>query len=136
MTDGGAVVQGFTDTMHHEPSRLLSDTQGASHFAGGDTVCAVAKNPEGTHPFIQPKGGVFEDGSNLGGELLLASSAKPDLAGRDERVLFRSTPGPRNDTVREAQIERVLKCAVGVREVNDGLLQCVRGFHDLKIGFS
>jgi len=131
--DGRVVVQGHTDAVKHEPSRLLGDTKSTGHFAGANPILAVAENPISAHPLIEPKGGILEDRSNLETELFLASRAKPDLAGRDERVLLRPAARARNYTVREAQIERILESTVGVREVDDCLLECVRGFHSSNI---
>jgi hypothetical protein len=127
--DDGLIMHRGTDAVKHEPSRLLGDAESTGYFAGANAVLAIAENPVSAHPLVESKGGILEDRSYLEAELLLASRAKPDLAGFDEGVLFRSAPRAANQTIREAQVERVLESAVGIREVDDCFLQCVRGFH-------
>lgn len=131
---GGIVVQGHADAVKHEPCGLLSDTKGTGHFAGANAVLAIAKNPVSAHPLIQPDRGILENGSDLKAELFLTSGTKPDTAGFDEGMLLRSTTRAANYTVREPQIECVLESTVSVREVDDCLLECVRGFHEPRIG--
>ncbi len=53
---GGCLMQGGMDTVEHEPRGLLSDAEGASHFAGANAVLAVTENPLSAHPFIESKG--------------------------------------------------------------------------------
>ena len=125
----GVVVHGHTDAMEHEPSRLLSYAKGTGHLSGANSILAVADNPESAHPLIESERGILEDRSNLETELFFAAGAEPDLAGFDEGVLLRTAAKAGNSTVREAKIERVLESAVSVREVDDCLLECVRGFH-------
>src|SRR5205814_1179999 len=40
------------ETVHHEPSRLLSDAKVARHFATTDSILAVDEKPESSHPLI------------------------------------------------------------------------------------
>ena len=132
--DGGIVVERHADAVQHEPCRLLSDAECAGNFARADAVLAVAENPVSAHPLIEAQGGVLKDRSDLEGELLFAALAVPDLASLDEGVLLRTAARAANNTVREPQVERVLESTVSVREVDDCLLECVRGFHDSRIG--
>jgi len=117
------------NSVHHEPRRLLSNPKGASDLTGANTVLAVAEHPERAHPLIQTQGRILEYSSDLEGELLLASRAKPNAAGPDERVLFRSTARADNHTVRPPKVKRVLKASVWIAEVNDRVLQCLWRFH-------
>jgi len=125
----GVVMQCHADAVKHEPSGLLSYSEGTGDFAGANAVLAIAKNPVSAHPLIEAERGILEDSSHLEAELLLAPRAEPDLAGFDKGMLLRTAARAANNPVREPQIERVLESAVSVREVDDGLLECVRGFH-------
>jgi hypothetical protein len=131
---GRCLMQGGTDTVKHEPSGLLSDAESASDLAGANAVLAVAENPVSAHPLIQSERGVFEDGPNLEAELLLASRAEPHAAGLNKGALLGTATRAANYTVRESQVERVLESTVSVREVDDGALQSVRGFHSSILG--
>lgn len=126
---GGVVMHSHTDAMEHEPSGLLGDAECTSHLSRANSVLAIADDPESTHPLIESERGILEDRSNLEAELFLAARAKPDLASLDEGVLLRPAARAANYAVREAHIERVLESAISVREVDDCLLECVRGFH-------
>jgi hypothetical protein len=125
----GVVLQSEADAVEHEPCTLLSDSESAGHLAGTNAVLAVAENPISAHPLVESERAVLEDRSNLEAELLLATSAEPNPAGLDEGVLLRPATRAANNTIREPQIERVLKGAERIAEVDDCVLQCVRGFH-------
>jgi hypothetical protein len=125
----GVIMHGSADAMHHEPRRLLCNADGAGYFAGANAVLAIAESPVSAHPLIKPDGGIFENGSHLETELFLAYRAKPNLASFDEGMLLRTAARAASHTFREPQIECVLESTVCVREVDDCLLECVRGFH-------
>src|SRR6266852_2171588 len=117
------VVQGKANAVHHEPSGLLSDAQGTGHFVGTDSVLRVNNHPNGNHPLVHAERGILKDSPDLNRELLLASFAEPDAAGRDERVLRRAATWARNFAIRPAQGHRIVKRLLRVREKTDCFLQ-------------
>ena len=114
---------GEANPVHHEPCRLLRDTQSAAHFVGTDTVLGVDDEPDGNHPLVHAQSGILKDGSNLDGELLLAALAEPDAPRRDERVLRRIAAWARNLAIRPAKLYRVIERALCVREERNRFLQ-------------
>ena len=99
------------------------------YLTGTHAIFAVAEHPKGAHPLIQSDWRVFKDRSHLEAELLFAALAKPDAAGADERVILRAAAWARNNAVRPAKIERILKAAVRIAEVNNRFLKCLGRFH-------
>lgn len=63
-----------SDSVKHEPRGLLSDAQGAGDLARTDTVLAIEDEPHSRKPLVQTEWRIFEDGSNLDGELALGVS--------------------------------------------------------------
>ncbi len=129
--DGGILMHDLTDAMQYEPSRLLGNSDAAVHLVARDAVLASTDHPNSHHPLIEAKGRILENGSDLEAELLLAPVAHPDTARLDKGVLLRPATGASYLAVWKAKIERVLESTVRIAEVNNGFLQCVRGFHDL-----
>lgn len=130
----GVVMHRHADAVKHEPCRLLSDTQRACNLAGANAVLAIADNPERTHPLIESERRILKDRANFKRELFLAALAVPQFARLYKGVLIRATAWASNYAIRKAESLSVLKGTVRIREVNDGLLKCMRRFHDLRIG--
>src|SRR5207245_2099264 len=80
----GSLLHGFTNTMKHEPCRLLSDTDIAGDFTTTDPVLAIGNQPDGSHPLMHSKGAILEDCPDLHGELLFAVLAEPEATSRNE----------------------------------------------------
>ena len=127
------VMHSLTDAMHHEPSRLLGNSEGTSDLTRANSVLAVAEQPEATHPLIQTQRRVLKDSADFKAELPLAAITLPDTPGFDEGVFFGTTARARNYTVRPAKVDSALKSAVGIAEMDDGFLKCVRRFHDSNV---
>src|SRR5581483_3182975 len=79
--------------LKHEPCRLLSYTQGSSDLSAGDSVLAIADHPKCGHPLVEGERRVLENRPNFERELLIASTAKPNLASLDEVVSIRLAAG-------------------------------------------
>ena len=120
--DSRVVMQGGADAMKHKPRRLLGDAEAPGQLAGVNAVLAVADNPVSAHPLVESDRGILEDRSHFEAELLFASATEPDATSLDERVLLRAATGAGRNTIREAQVERVLENTVIVREVDDCFL--------------
>jgi hypothetical protein len=109
--------------VHHEPRRFLGNANGPRYLAGANSVLAIADHPERAHPLIQTQRGILKNGSDFERELLLASRAKPNPARLDKRVFLGAATRARNYTVWPAKIERILKAAVGIAEINNRILK-------------
>lgn len=122
----GFALHGKTDAVHHKPCGLLSDTKGAAHFVGTDSVLAIGDHPQSGKPFIEPNRRILEDSSNLRAELpvMVDALALPlSLIGEEVGVLA-SASGAGN-AFRPAQFNHELEAVVGIGEVDDGFLKCL-----------
>jgi len=61
------------------PSALLGNADGAGDLIAAHAVLAVRQHPHGYHPFVESKGAISEDRSDLDAELFLAPTALPTL---------------------------------------------------------
>jgi len=122
----GIGLHGETDAMQHEPSGLLGDAERPVNFVGADAVLAVGDHPNCDKPFIERKRRILKDSPDFGRELLadMSGLAFPHAPGRDKAHVFASTGGA-FDAIGPAALDHELEAVVRVREVGDGLLQCV-----------
>src|SRR5882724_1032953 len=119
-----AILHCETDSVEHEPCRLLSDAKRATHFIGTNAVLAIGNHPNSDEPLAQRQCRIFEDSSNLYAELFfgMPSLAFPHPASRDEAHIIPATGGALN-AIGPAPRNHELEAVVGVGEVNDGLLE-------------
>src|ERR1039458_4943900 len=108
------------DPVVHEPRRLLSHAQSTTQFVRRDSVLGVGDQPNRREPFVEPKGRVFKNGSNLQRELTPATLALPDLARSQERGLVVIATGAHDRTVRPAQTLDEVKATVQIGEITNG----------------
>jgi len=118
-----AIVQSFAEPLKHKPCRLLGDTKSAVNLHTADSVFAVDQHPESGHPFVHPQSGILEDRIYLERELPVAATAEPQFSSLDEVVLFGVTARADNLSIRPAKLNGIVKGAVRIGEINDGLLQ-------------
>ncbi len=116
--------------MKHEPCRLLRDPNRSRNFVRRNSVLAVCEHPDNHHPLVKSDSRILKDRFNLEAELLFAAIAFPYPACLDESVPLRTTTRTSYCTVRPPIIQRVLKSAVTVREVDDRVLKSTRAFHE------
>jgi len=109
--------------VNHKPSGFLSDAEIASNFATTDSIFAVNDQPHSSHPLIHSERAVFEDRSDLNGELFLAALAVPQMSSRNERVLRRPTPRASYVARWPAEIDREVKALLGVSKISSCFLQ-------------
>jgi hypothetical protein len=67
----GLGLNGETDSMEHEPCRLLGNSQGAVKLITGDTILAAHHKPDSGEPLLKGNRGVLEHSADLERELLL-----------------------------------------------------------------
>jgi hypothetical protein len=123
-------LHGETDTVHHEPCRLLSDAESAAYFIGTNPVFAVGDHPQRHEPLVQADRGILENSSDLGAELSMSVNALalPFALISEENHAFAAT-GRAANTLGPAQQNHELEAIVGVGEVDDGFLKCLWLFH-------
>jgi len=123
------IVHRKANPLEHEPRGLLGDAKSACQFIGADAVLAVRQHPDSNHPLVHAESGILEDGSDLDRELLLASLTKPNIAGRDERVLCGLAAWANDLAALPTQLLGIFKCLFRVREENNGFLEGFRELH-------
>src|SRR5258708_3684639 len=130
----GAAFHRKADAVHHKPSRLLRDSESAGNFVGANPVLRIHNEPNGNHPLVHAERGILKDGSHFDGELFLTILAEPNAPRGDERMLRRIAAWASDLAIRPAQLYRVVKHALRVREENNCFLQrlgklecCVHG---------
>src|SRR5208282_5002598 len=116
--------------VQHKPCRLLSDAESSAHFIGTDSVFAVGNHPHGNEPLVEGKRGILKDCSDLGRELpfRVDALALPLTLSGEESGVF-PPAGRTFNAIRPAQTDHELEAVVGVREVDDCLLECFGLFH-------
>lgn len=122
-----AGLHGKPNSVEHEPCRLLSDAEGASYFIGTDAVLAVRNHPNSDKPLVERKRGILKDSSDFGRELTLSvdALALPLALILEENNIVPATGRADYFAIRPAEFDHELEAVVGVREVNNGLLECL-----------
>ena len=123
------VLDSEPKALQHEPCRLLRDPKSAMNLHTGDTVLAIDQQPESSHPLIESKRRILENGSEFQAELLLALVAEPHAASLYKRVLRLAAAWANNLAIWPAKVIGILKSAVRIGEVNNGFLECIWSFH-------
>lgn len=128
------ILHGEANAVHHEPSRLLRDSERPRNFVRTDSVLGIHNQPDRDHPLVHAECRVLENRADFDSELLFASLTEPYPARRNERVLHRATARTRHRSVRPAQLNGIVKSTLRVREENHCLLQRFResqcAFHE------
>jgi hypothetical protein len=122
-------LESHANALQHEPCRLLGNVQRSAKFVRADAVLAIDQHPDSSHPLIQAKRGILEDGSDFNRELFLAAFAEPNQARLDERVFIAPAPWAGDYAIRPAQVNGIDKGAFRIGEINDGVLQALWFFH-------
>ena len=112
--------------MKHEPCGLLSDAESACDFVGTDAVLAVRNHPHSGKPLVERHGRILKDGADLDGELPLSvdALALPLALIREEHEHPSATSRAFN-AIGPAAADHELEAIIGIREVDDGLLECL-----------
>lgn len=120
-------------TVQHEPRGFLSDAKVARHFVAADTVLAVDEQPHRGQPLRQRNRAVLKQTADLDRELLAATLALPDAAGRHVGAFF-AVAVRTGHTIRPAQASYEHGRHVHVREVGNcaqqGVWSAVLGSHE------
>ena len=121
----GTILHSEPDAVEHEPCRLLSDSKVPGYFIGTDTVLAVGDKPDSHKPLVERQRGILKDGSHLDGELPLRvdTLALPLALILEEHGILTSTSGAGHSTVGPAEFDHEFQAVIGVREVDNGLLE-------------
>ena len=131
----GAVRHRLADAVKHEPCGFLGDAKGPGEFAGANAILCGSDEPHGGKPSLKAQRRILKDGPDLGGELPLrmGALALPSILVRQIGYILAAT-GRAFHALGPAMRRHVGQAIRRICEVNDGLLECLWGFHDLRIG--
>jgi hypothetical protein len=126
-----------TDAMVHEPRSLLRDAKRAGDLVTANAVFAVHDHPHSREPLVEAQGAILENGSNLDRELtaLVCALTLPLPLLRQKCHVCAAT-GWADNAVGPSAGHKIVKAILRIREINDCLLQCLRGCfvrHDVRI---
>src|SRR5207248_720378 len=123
-----ALLHRQTDSVQHEPSGFLSDAQVAADLVGANAVLAVRNEPHRRKPLVKTERRILKDGSDLDGKLRLrmASLALPVTPRRHKTDILGIAVRAHN-AARPAIECKVVQAVVRVREIDDRVLQGLRG---------
>src|SRR5882724_3414792 len=82
------LLQAKTQTVEHEPCRLLGYANGAVNLVGGNAVLAVGQHPKRGKPLVEADRGILKDGAQFYGELAATLFALPALLALEVIVVF------------------------------------------------
>ncbi len=111
--------------VEHEPSGFLGDTESAGHFVRTNSVLAVGYHPDRHKPFIQRQRRIFKDSPDLDAELpmVVDALALPLALIRQEAGVLPATNWA-SDPIGPTHLGDQAQAVIGIREVEDGLLEC------------
>ena len=124
------------DSMEHEPSGFLSNSQRPMNLARTDTVLAIENHPHCGKPLIKANRRLLKDGTDLDRELPLSVpvAALPAQLVLEEADLIATTDGADNAVLPFGTAKhKVFQAVFRIREVQDRFLQglwFVDRFHD------
>ena len=121
------ILQRKSESLEHEPCRLLRDADSSVNLPRANAVLAVSQHPHRTQPLVETDSGVLKNRSDLDRKLRLwmASLALPQSALWHVRNLIRSAVRAHNRAIWPATLNQIVNAVVGIREVNDGFLKCL-----------
>ena len=115
-----AIAHSQADSVKHEPSCLLSDTETSGDFVGTNAILGISNHPDSGKPLVQTDRAILKDCANLDRELLLGmmfftfpystSGYKSDICASASRA---------SHAVRPAQLDHEVQTDIRVREVFD-----------------
>src|SRR5947209_797759 len=119
-----------SDSVSHEPRRLLGNIQCPMNLPRADAVLIIPNHPCSHEPFIQRQGRILEDRADLSGKLTVTvyALALPFPLVLQEHNIFPPTGGTGN-AIGPAESNHVLKAVVVISEVKDCFLKCLQVFH-------
>jgi len=129
--DGRAGLHRKTNPVEHEPCGLLGDAKSAANFVGTYAVLAVGNHPNSDKPFIERQCRILKDSPYLSRELPFGveALALPLPLILEEYGILAATGRAHHDAVGPAQPDHKVKAVIGVREVDDCLLEGSGLFH-------
>jgi hypothetical protein len=120
--DECAALHCASNPVKHEPCRLLSDSERPPYLATGHAIPSVDNHPEGRHPLVHAKRRILEDRADFDRELFVTSTAEPEPPRLDEVIAVGVTARADHFAIGPAEFYGVIKGALRIGEVNDGLL--------------
>ncbi len=124
-----SILHSEPDAMEHEPCRLLNNPKRAGNLARRNSIFRTGDDPHGRKPLIESKRGVFENGSDLYGELLpcvLGLALSKPVSG--DEFNFLAPAGGTDNALRPTLSREECEAFIGIGEVDNGFLKCTRLF--------
>jgi len=105
------------DSVKHEPSCFLGDSQSAMNLPRRNAILAIRNHPHYRQPLVQTQRRILKNASGLDAELRLgmASLALPETARRNERHIL-ATARRASHAMRPAAKRKVVNAVIGIRE--------------------
>ncbi|MGB6497447.1 MAG: hypothetical protein WA853_15270 [Candidatus Acidiferrum sp.] len=112
--------------VEHEPSGLLSHAERAANLIGTDAVLAVGNHPDSDKPLVERERRILKDSPDFDRELPFGvdALALPLALILEEYGILAATGRAGDFAIRPAQLDHEVEAVIGVREVDDGLLEC------------
>jgi hypothetical protein len=125
--DSGASLHREANPMQHEPCGLLCDAKSAANLVRTDAVLTIRNHPNSDEPLVERQRRILKDSPDLGGELPFGvdALALPLPLILEEHHILAATSGAGDFAIRPAQLDHEVEAVIGVREVDDGLLECL-----------
>jgi hypothetical protein len=120
-----------SDSVKHEPCRLLSDANCTMNLIRGNAILAVGNHPCSSKPFIQTNWTIFKNGSDLDAELLFGvfGLALADETSGNKFNVFAATSWT-GDAIGPTLRYKVIQAVVLTAVKDDRFLQGLRLFHN------
>ena len=117
--------QAKANAVHHEPCRLLGNSDGASNLVRADAVLAIGQKPNGSEPLVGGDRRILHDGADLRGELALwvYALALPLALILQEYNVYAPTGRAGDDAIRPAKADHIGQNIIRVSEMQDRRLQ-------------
>lgn len=117
--------------VQHEPCGLLGDAKSAGHFVGTDSVFAIGNHPNSDKPLVQRQRRILKDSPDFDRELPFGvdALALPLALILEEHGVLAATSGADHDAIWPAQLDHELEAVIGIREMDDCLLEGSGLFH-------
>jgi len=128
----------FANAMHHEPCRLLGNSDGPVNLIRRNSVLCRRNDPNRSKPLVQAQRRVLKNRARLCGELPFRMMAPtlPLVLIFEERHVSATTDGTDN-TIRPEMLDHVIQAVVLVSKIQDRFLKCLRFlnsvFHESRV---
>src|SRR5581483_4029542 len=119
------ILQSETETLQHEPSSLLRNSQVAGDFIAGDSVLAIAEHPESRQPFCERDWRILKHCSQFHRKLLVALLPLPPLLSLQVVVILVTAGWANGNSVRPSHPGHSINANLLIAVMLYRLLECL-----------